>query len=328
MNRKEAYKMLELSDGASPEDIKKAFRKLAAKNHPDVNKEPGAEDKFKKLNEAYQLLEKPEPPKGPQVSWTGEASMHDIFQQYQDTFFSQARREAVPHISVSAKLTFDESILGCAREINFDRYTKCGTCHGSGCVADPSVKSCTKCAGHGRTTSSRGGAVFIVTCDECKGQPTPKLKCVSCSGKGAVKGSATYKIDIPAGIMSGNKLRLTGAGNFIGGDSIFGTSHTDAFVSITVAPHATFRRIDNDVISDVNISLRQALTGCSIKMPTIHGEVDVEIPRKSRHKEEILFKNYGIKPKDGAHRFIINVEYPENVDELVELLSNHAEIGT
>ncbi len=315
MNIKEAYSILEIPQTSTPEEAKKKYRELTKKHHPDVNKEAGAEDKFKKINEAYQVVSSG---KSTDREEQAGAQWHDGGFSPFNPFGHTARQHIVykQNIELSTTISFKEAVLGCKKNLTFDRDAKCQDCAGQGEI--PLNNGCEKCGGQGRTINRRGGMVFIQTCDKCLGraQVTP---CTTCQSTGSVSASADISVNIPGGRNSGDILRLSGMGHYAGN---FGPmeQHTDAFLHITVAPEPGLKLEGNDVTSVVEISLAEAIKGCRKTTNTIDGYKDIEVKSLSRNKDEILIPKLGVNGT-GNHRAILDVKYPSDTQELIKFLT-------
>lgn len=303
MNLKEAYSILELAPGATPEEVKKKYRELTKKYHPDINKEAGAEAKFKKINEAHEVVKS-----GKSTDLQDRAPRQGGFHRQH---FVQ-----LENIEMSTTISFKESVLGCKKEIKYDRQTKCTNCNGQGEVR--LHNGCKKCGGRGQVTSRQGNMIVMTTCDECYGRAKIET-CTTCNGNGSMHAHASVHVSIPAGIMDGNTLRLQGMGNFAGSFMGFADQYTDAFLHVTVNPDPGLSIEGQNVVSTVTISLLEALQGCKRKVKTIHGEKEIQIKPQSRNREEVIIPHHGVN-NQGNQRVILDVEYPKNTDKLIGVL--------
>lgn len=303
MNLKEAYATLELSPGASPEEVKKKYRELTKKYHPDVNKEPGAEDKFKKINEAHEIVK------------TGKGNDPQDRMPRQGGFHRQQFIQ-LENVEVSTTISFKESVLGCKKEMNYDRQTKCSNCGGQGEIK--LNNGCKKCGGRGQITSRQGNMIVMTTCDECYGRSNI-TGCNICSGNGTVHARASVHVSIPPGVTNGTTLRLQGMGNFAGSFMGIADQYTDAFLHVTVTPDPGLSIEGQHVISTVTISLLEALQGCKQTVKTIHGPKEIQIKPQSRNRDEVIIPHHGVNNK-GDQKVILDVEYPKNTDKLIDAL--------
>lgn len=316
MDLKQAYSILDIpanTDRDEAKDMaKKKWKKLAATLHPDVNKEPDAEEKFKKANEAYQLVSSD---KQDVDSFGGNySSGFDPFSMFRNNQGSGPR--LAQNINTSIRITFAESVLGCQKEIKLNRQVKCENCNGNGKYAINN--GCDACGGHGKTTRQQGNMVFTQTCSKCGGR-TSVESCKSCNAKGVVQSEATLQVNIPGGVVNGNTLNLQGKGNYAGS---FGPmdQYTDAHLKVHVASEPGLSLEGSDVVNTIEISLQEALTGCSKIVNTIKGYKDITIKPKSRNKEEVIIPHLGVSGK-GSQRVILDVKYPEDVSKLIEALN-------
>lgn len=326
MKRQEAFSVLELPQNSSEEEIKKRYRELTKKYHPDINKDTGAEAHFKKINEAYSSIQNPEPEPS-SVGFRGynqaeyaeyASSFQDIFSNFVNPIRSNYRPP--PDIKLTANISFEESIIGCNRDVSFNRYIKCEPCNGDGSLPIKTDLLCSDCKGSGRVERRVSNTVITQPCQKCGGVPVPREACTPCAGRGSQSTSAQYTISIPAGVEPGSILRLSRAGHYFKNPIIRGDTLMDAYLIINVGSHATFRREGDDVISDLNVSLLEALAGCKRKCQTVHGEVEIDILAGTKNKDEIRKASYGVKDRRGSHRFLINVEYPKETAQIIETL--------
>jgi molecular chaperone DnaJ len=306
MNLKEAYSILEIPATSTPEEAKKKYRELTKKWHPDINKESGAEEKFKKINEAYQVVS----------SGKGSDREDRVSQHVYNPFGQQIVYEA-ENISLSATVSFAESVLGCKKEIKFNRKTKCKDCNGQGEFAINN--GCDKCGGKGQITNRNANMIFVQTCDKCFGKVEIK-SCSTCNGEGAVQSEVSMSVSVPGGVQDDNILRLGGVGNFVGSWGPI-DQHTDVHLRIRVISEPGLRLEGNNVVSDLSISLLEALTGCKKTVKTIVGDKSVDIVPKSRNKDEIIISHLGVN-RVGNHMVILDIQYPEDVSNLVNILTN------
>lgn len=324
MNHKEAYQTLELSDNATKEEAKKAFRKLAAKYHPDVNKEPDAEDKFKKINEAYQVIESGKP-SGPSAyqdpfnnhtysQYQGGFDISDLFNKFHHQ--QSSKRILAEDINLNITISFKESVLGCKKPLKYNRNIMCQECEGSG--RKKLHNGCTKCNGSGTFIRQMGNVIMQQTCPDCLGRNKVET-CANCTSQGFVSTETSIEVTVPAGIKTSNILRLNGIGNFAG--VIFNSEqYSNVNLHITVTPQAGLSLDSNDVVTVINLSLVEALVGTKLTVPTIDGDKEIEIPKLTKNKEEVILSNLGVN-RLGKERVIINVNYPDNVDTLIDFLN-------
>lgn len=314
MNLDEAYKILELSPGASLEDAKKKRRELMKKYHPDVNKEPDAEEKFKKVNEAFNIIEKPQPQHF-QPSGGSGINIQDFMNRKRN------KNANTPPVNLNAHISFKDSIFGCKREFTYDRQAKCDECGGQGLYNIHN--GCDMCGGRGVVVRQQGQMIIQQTCTKCRGR-TAVEECKTCSGTGALKATRSITVMVPGGISNGTTLRLEGMGHFVDiVNDFFGSGEmcTDAFVKVNVAP-ADFKYSlkNNNLHTTLDIPLIDALKGCKKTVKTLEGDKEIVIPAKTKNGEQVIIPNLGVS-REGNHVVDINVDYPQDIDSLISHLS-------
>jgi molecular chaperone DnaJ len=335
---KSYYDILEVGKDASPEEIKKAYRRLALKYHPDKNPgDPQAEERFKELAAAYQVLRDPErrreydavlaggrKPSYEEFSGFGgdphEWTTDDIFSRFGDLFggdfgkaFHSGREPGRPgfDIATDLELDFRTAALGGKVAVSIDGETVCSACGGKG-VTGGSGK-CPACGGSGRLTqqSSRQGQFFTVTqaCPSCGGTGVSGTPCRSCAGTGAVRKRRRVNITVPEGVEDGKTLRLRG----LGGAGRRGGEAGDLLVRIHVKADPQFRRDGNDVYSDVKVPVAIAALGGKVTLRTIRGDVKLTIPPASSSGKLLRLKGQGIRGGDHVARVMIVL--PKRINE-------------
>jgi molecular chaperone DnaJ len=314
MNLQEARSILEIPDTATPEEAKKKYRDLAKRLHPDVNKEPGAEDRFKKINEAYQVIS------------TGKSSDREDVYSNANPFAGfggfgshaqQIRYHHAENINLNTTISFKESILGCKKDLKFNRTIKCINCNGNG--HSQVSNGCVTCGGKGHVTNRQGNMIFSRTCDKCHGV-TKTMPCTSCETKGTVSVEVSINVTIPGGIQNTNILRLSGMGHFVCNMGPYDQC-TDAHLHVQVTPQLGLKLDGNNVICNLEITLLEALSGTNKKIDTIMGEREIEIKPQSRNKDEVIISHLGVNGV-GDQKVILDVKYPENINALINVLSN------
>ena len=315
MNNTEYYDRLGLSKDASQDEIKRAYRKLSKKYHPDINKEPGAEEKYKEILEAYETLSDAQKRAaydqygpdgangfGGQGSFggfdggAGFGGIEDIF----SSFFGggATRNPNAPRqgddLQYRVNLSFEEAVFGAEKEIHYNREVTCKTCSGSGAKPGTSPVTCGRCHGHGvinvDTQTPLGMMRRQVTCDVCHGTGQEiKDPCQTCHGTGREKQSHTVSVKIPAGVETGQQIRLAGQGEagFNGGP------YGDLFVVINVNPSDKFTRDGSTIYYTLNISFVQAALGDTVEVPTVHGNVEMVIPAGTQTGKTFRLKGKG-----------------------------------
>jgi len=321
MNLQEAYSILEVPPGTSPEDAKKKYRELTKKYHPDVNKDEGAEDRFKKINEAYQCVING---KGTDPEPVMQESGFNPFQGFPGINvnpFGGRQQIQVEHISLQATLSFKESVLGCQKDISFSRNGKCTDCNGQGQIQ--SNNGCDKCGGKGQIVGRQGNMIFTRTCDKCFGRNSIN-QCQACSSKGTVNTQVSGTVNVPPGVVSGNILRLNGFGHYI--TSFMGTDqYSEAHLHLTVLPEEGLSLEGQDVVSKLSLSFLDALQGTNVQVKTIMGDKELVISPCSRNKDEIKIPNLGVAGI-GSQKVVLDVKYPEDkeiISKLINVLNGH-----
>lgn len=350
-NKRDYYEVLGLQKGASADEIKKAYRKMAMKYHPDRN--PGdkeAEEKFKEVGEAYEVLSDDDkkarydqfgfagvdpnfgagrPGGGGFGGFSDFGDLGDIFGE----FFGGGRRAGTQNstrrgenVLSHLELTFEDAAFGCEREISVQRIENCSVCSGSG-SADGAVETCTRCKGTGqeRVVQSFMGMQMqsTTTCSQCGGRgKIIKTPCNTCKGKGKVRRTQKVNVKVPAGVDDGQSIRVRGEG-CVGTN---GGPNGDVLVEISVKPHAVFKRQGQDVLCDIPITFTQAALGATITVPTLDGKVTYEIPEGTQTGKTFILRGKGIPDvynsrSRGNHRFTVVVETPTKLTkEQKELL--------
>ncbi|SRR5260221_4781441 len=323
MNIDEAYKILGVDKSISDADLKTKYRELAFKYHPD--RYTGEEaNKLSQINEANTLIKdhRENPQKYQQPDFFGGQdfiNIQDLFGQNPFGFGGgqTVRNISPPHLNVS--VSFKEAILGENKEISYKRNIKCEPCNGEG--FEKITNNCDKCNGFGTVVINSGRAIFSQQCGKCFGRNVKKISCNKCNGNCTITSDINGTVHIPAGTIDGSTLAVRGKGHFMGG-GMFGETYTDLFIHVKVNKKIGLELIGNDVVSNINISLLEALKGTTKEVETIFGSKNIVIPSSSKNRDEISIPNCGVKTRNGTQRVIININYPLNSDKLIEFLSS------
>jgi molecular chaperone DnaJ len=341
------YEILEVSQNADKTTIKKAYRAMAKKYHPDKN--PGdqeAEHKFKLCNEAYQCLSDEQQKsiydrygkEGLQGMGGGRSrassDFGDLGSMFEEMFSGfggggGGRRRQNPadmdkyplDMNVDMRISFDEAIFGCEKEVTFKYKKACKDCKGTG-AKNGKLSTCKQCGGQGQVAVQQGFMTFAQTCPACQGSGSAATdKCKSCKGRGYDEVKESVTIKIPAGIDTGNRLRVSGKGN-IGKKG----SRGDLYVTFEVQQDKHFIRDDNDVYIEIPVFFTQAITGETISIPSLRGELELKLEVGTRDKQRFTFRGEGIEDVHGHGKgnliAVIDLQYPSSLnDEQKELIS-------
>ena len=321
-NKRDYYEILGVEKNAAADQIKKAYRKLAAKYHPDVNHEADAETKFKEINEAYEVLSNPDKrarydqygfagvdpnfsPGGgnPFEGFGGFSGFGDLGDIFGDFFgggrssrsSGGTRAARGENVVVQVEVSFEEAAFGCKKEVNVSRIESCDQCHGSGCAEGTQPETCPQCRGTGqvRTTQSFMGMTMQSTaaCPTCGGRgKLIKNPCSRCKGKGRIKRTQRQTVDVPAGIDDGQAFPVPGMGNA----GANGGPSGDLLVNVRIRPHELFTRDGANVYCEMPISFCQAACGADIEVPTLDGKVRYNVPEGTQTGTTFRLKGKGI----------------------------------
>ncbi|MBQ6507977.1 MAG: molecular chaperone DnaJ [Flexilinea sp.] len=351
------YEILGVSKDATDAELKSAFRQLVRKYHPDVNKEPGAEDRFKEINEAYQVLSDPDKRAAYDryckagVSGMGGAGfdytsvdfsdiLGDLFGSFGgfggfggNRYGSTSRRNAPRRgsdLQTTVKLKFEEAVFGADKEITFSRDEKCSKCGGSGAEPGTKKEKCKACNGTGEVKTTRqtmfGSMVQVTACPTCNGTgETIPHPCTQCHGRGIERKTVKKVVAVPAGVDNGTRIRMSGEGQPGSNNGPNG----DLYIEVSVAEHPYFRRYENDIHVDMKINIAQAALGAEIEVPTVDGLEKIRIPAGTQPGKIITLKGKGVPALRGGTRgdqkVIVDVVTPTNLTaeqrELLEKLA-------
>ena len=346
MNKKDYYEVLGVSKNATDEEIKRAFRVLAKKYHPDVNKEPGAAEKFKEIGEAYQVLS--DKNKRSQYDQFGHAAfenggasnfdmgdinLDDILSSiFGDSFgsfssfsdfggFGRRRSSNKPRrgedLLMRIRLTFEEAVNGCKKDIKVKVSEVCDNCHGEGGF---NPTTCPTCNGRGVVVAEQRSLFGVIqtqkTCPECEGLgKIYREVCNECHGSGHVVNNKVLSVNVPAGVDTGSQLRLSGKG----GAGTNGGPNGDIYLEFQVEEHKYFERNDNDIYLEVPVTITDAILGCKKEIPTLDGNGYIEIKPGTQNYTKLKLKGKGIKEVNSNTRgdmyVVVNVIIPTKLSK-------------
>ena len=309
--KQDYYEVLGVPRDADDDEIKRAFRKLAFQYHPDRNRDLGAEEKFKEINEAYQVLSDHE--KRSRYDRYGRVDIEggfadfgfgglgEIFESFFGGFgtpFTQTAQR-VPQTGDSLQshltLTFQEAVFGCRKEVEIQRVEFCPACRGTGSEPGTNPETCPDCHGTGQMKrlqqSIFGRFAHVTTCSHCAGSGAViRNPCSQCQGRGKIRAKRKTMVEIPAGVDDGNRLRMDREGSA----GLYGGPPGDLYVALSVEPHNLFSRDGSDVLYELPINFAQAALGDEVSVPSLDGKVELKIPPGTQDGRTFRFKGKGI----------------------------------
>ena len=330
------YKTLGVSRDASADVIKKAYRKLARENHPDRNPDdPGAEDRFKTIQQAYDTLSDPEKRKqydaggmfsgvgGGRNPFGGGAGAGGFTSDLGDMFSSifgrgrgEARTVRGTDLETDVQLSFDQAVRGTQLSVTVPKADRCPTCHGSGAKPGTSPSVCPRCGGRGIDAQSQGFFSISQPCPQCGGTgEVIEHPCDTCGGSGLTRQTKRYKVNIPAGVKDGTRIRLAGKGEA----GPRGGPHGDLYVTTHVTPSPVFKQLsDGNLEVTVPITIAEAIRGGTVEVPTLNGTKRIRIPPGTEHGTVQRLRGEG-PPRAGGRgrgdiRYRIGIDVPRDLD--------------
>jgi molecular chaperone DnaJ len=341
--KRDYYESLGVDRNASPDELKSAYRQLAKEYHPDVNGEPGAEDRFKEVNEAYAVLSDDE--RRAAYDRFGHAGLKgmptdfdfgfsDIFEEFFGFGMGGRRRRNAPRrgadLRYDMKLEFEEAVFGVEKQIEFSRRDTCSRCKGNGAEPGSTLVRCPTCDGSGEVRQVRqsflGSMVNVTACPTCGGRgETVSTPCQNCGGGGIEQLRVERTIPIPAGVNDGTQIRVGGEGEPGPNQGPRG----DLYVVVRVGTHRFFRRRNNDILLDLSINLSQAALGSEIDVPTLEGDEKLRIPAGTQPGRVFRMRGHGVphlqRNGRGDQLVVISIDIPKTLTpeqrELFEQLS-------
>lgn len=325
---KEYYEILGVSENASQEEIKKAYRKKAKKYHPDSNSEQADEEKFKKINKAYDVLSDEE--KRQRYDRFGkegvDAQANVDFSGFEDLINSLfggfggggrgRQRERSQHMKMRISATLEDAYNGAEKTYDVNRRVQCSDCNGTG-AENGNTTTCSECSGRGRVQAVQrtpfGRARTVQECDRCDGRgEVPETRCEVCNGEGVKKATDTLKIDIPQGVRDGQRLRLRGKGH----ETRNGRAG-DLFAFVDLEEHPTLERREDDLFTTVKIGVGDAVLGGVVEVPTPDSTIEVDVPEGTQPNQVLRVEGKGMPARHGYGDLFVKVDVtiPENVTE-------------
>ncbi|MBI2423908.1 MAG: molecular chaperone DnaJ [Candidatus Hydrogenedentes bacterium] len=307
MAHRDLYEILGVPKESSQDEIRKAYLKLAHKYHPDKtggNKD--AEDKLKEINAAYDILKNPEKRQAYDRYGTenmqggfggapGQGGFEAPFEDFFDMLFGQGKRRggAQPGNDLELRLSIrlEEAAFGAKKKLRFSRMENCNDCSGTGAASGSKPEVCPQCGGSGQVRVAHGFFSVTRTCPKCNGGGKIIANpCRTCSGRGQIKANRELSVDVPAGVDSGSRLRVSGEGE----PGRSGGGRGDLYIHIEVEPHPLFERKDTTIICEVPINLAQATLGVTVRVPTLDGEAELKVPAGTQSGAQLRLRGLGM----------------------------------
>jgi molecular chaperone DnaJ len=352
VSKRDYYQVLGVDRGAGDVEVKKAFRRLARELHPDVNRhDPEAEEKFKEAAEAYEVLSDPDR-RGTydrfgheglrSGGWSpradGFASFEDVLSaffgsgdpMFGDMFgFGRSGAANGGDVGARVEVSLEEVLAGASREVAFEAVSTCGRCRGNGAEPGTPIRTCETCGGSGElrqvASTAFGQLVRSGACPDCSGQGRiPETPCRECRGEGRTVGTRTWDVEVPAGIESGQRIRISGGGH---AGEVAGRAG-DLYVEVIVSEDERFERHGRDLVTVIEVSATRAMLGGTATVPTLEGEREVDVPAGAQPAQRVVMRGLGLPSLRGGRRgdqhVVLDVQVPADLNaeerELVERL--------
>ncbi|MBF0278233.1 MAG: molecular chaperone DnaJ [SAR324 cluster bacterium] len=338
MSKRDYYEILGVSKSVTGDDLKKAYRKVALQYHPDRNPDDkAAEEKFKEATEAYEVLSNEEKRSrydrfghagvsqgaggDPFGGFSGSGGLGDVFDDIFGQFFggssqrgSRTRAQRGSDLQYNLEISFEEAAFGHTVELDIPRLETCGQCGGLGARSSSDIEMCGVCQGSGQQRVQQGFFSVATTCSRCRGEgKTIRNPCPSCNGSTRIKKTKRLRVNIPAGVDTGSRIKLSGEGE----QGPNGGPAGDLYVVLHVKEHPVFKREENDIHCEVPISFSQVALGTEIEVPTLEGKARLKIPPGSQTHKVFRLRNKGIAHLRGNRRGDLHVkiivETPANI---------------
>jgi len=323
MQKRDYYEILGIDRDSSLPEIKKAYRRLAHKYHPDRNKESDAENKFKEVSEAYEVLNSTEKRKNydtyghnaPQVSgWDSDWNNFDPLDMFSSFFGGTRRRQSKGQdANVEIQITLEDVLQGIEKNVEYNRKHQCSDCKGVGGQGS----NCSTCGGYGKVQQQSGFIQMVTTCPQCHGSKINiTQRCKQCNGKGEISEKRTIVVKIPPGVYNGTKIRVTGEGHILNASALPG----DLLCFIRIQPHSQFNRLEKDLQYINSITFVEACLGAILKIPTLDGkEKELRIPPGTQFGQVFRIEGHGVpelkqKKNRGDLYVKIQIEVPKNLN--------------
>jgi molecular chaperone DnaJ len=333
-NKRDYYQVLEVSRTASPDELKRAYRRLARQYHPDVNKDTGAEERFKEISEAYEVLSDTEKRRAydrfghagvnGSPSFSGFGGISDIFEEFFGFGTGTRSRRHGPRrgndLQYKLKISFEEAAFGCEKDVEIHRLETCPACQGTGAEPGTTPVRCNQCNGSGEVRrvqqSILGSFVNVTTCPTCQGEgEVIPMPCHRCRGNRVVRVAKTLTVKVPPGVNDGIRIKLVGEGE----PGVRGGPPGNLYVSLSVQPHRIFRRNGDDVVLELGLNVAQAALGDKVTIPTLDGKETISIPAGTQTGNVFRLRGQGVphlrRGGRGDQLIVVQVMVPTELDE-------------